>query len=110
VVGRFTAFRFTIDASAGQKVVLSRHAGAARFAFNQCLAIVKDGLDAKSRDASVVVPWSGFDQRVQPVEALGGRRSGGGWTVDTAGAATVHSTGLSWRTQVWQQGITYTRL
>jgi putative transposase len=60
-VGRFTAFRFTIDVSAGQAVVLARHAGAARFAFNQCLAMVKEGLDAKSRDVSVVVPWSGFD-------------------------------------------------
>jgi putative transposase len=103
VVGRFTAFRFTIDASAGQKLVLVRHAGAARFAFNLCLAMVKDALDAKSRDSSVVVPWSGFDL----INAFNGwKRSataGRVWTVDTAGAATVHSLGLSWRTQMCQQ-------
>ncbi|MFU8876363.1 helix-turn-helix domain-containing protein, partial [Micromonospora sp. SL4-19] len=40
-MGRFTAFRFTVDPSPSQLVVLARHTGAARFAFNQCLALVK---------------------------------------------------------------------
>jgi putative transposase len=60
-VGRFTAFRFTIAASAAQSVVLGRHAGAARLGFNQCLAMVKQALDARRLDGSVPVPWSGSD-------------------------------------------------
>jgi putative transposase len=103
VVGRFTAFRFTIDASAGQNVVLARHAGAARFAFNQCLAMVKDALDAKTRDSAVVVPWSGFDLINAFNQWKRSAAAGRVWTVDTAGTATVHSVGLSWRTQVCQQ-------
>jgi putative transposase len=102
-VARFTAFRFTIDASAAQKVVLARHAGAARFAFNQCLAMVKDALDAKSRDVSVVVPWSGFDLINAFNRWKRSAAAGRVWTVDTACTATVHSMGLSWRTQVCQQ-------
>ncbi|MGW5668745.1 helix-turn-helix domain-containing protein [Micromonospora sp. NPDC003776] len=53
VVGRFTAFRFTVDPSPSQMVVLGRHAGASRFAFNQCLALVKEALDARRRGGSV---------------------------------------------------------
>jgi putative transposase len=77
--------------------------GAARFAFNQCLAMVKDALDAKSRDASVVVPWSGFDLINAFNRWKRSAAAGRVWTVDTAGTATVHSMGLSWRTQVCQQ-------
>jgi len=58
---RFTAFQFTLEPSAGQGLVLGRHVGAARFAYNQCLALVKQALDARSRDGSARVPWSGFD-------------------------------------------------
>ncbi|WP_425570895.1 helix-turn-helix domain-containing protein [Rugosimonospora acidiphila] len=38
-MGRYTAFRFTVDASPRQAVMLARHAGAARFAYNQCLRL-----------------------------------------------------------------------
>ncbi|NUR48931.1 MAG: transposase, partial [Hamadaea sp.] len=104
-MSRFAAFRFTVDAPAGQLVVLGRHAGAARFAFNQCLAMVKDALDAraKSADGSVKVPWTGFDL----INAFNGwKRSaaaGRVWAVDSAGQATLHSTGLQWRSDVFQQ-------
>jgi putative transposase len=82
---------------------LARHAGAARFAFNQSLEIVKDALSARAVDASVVVPWSGFD----PINAfhrwkrsaVGGRLM----VVDTAGTAHVVATGLVWRGEVSQQ-------
>lgn len=47
LVGRHTGFRFTVDASPAQVAVLARHAGAARFAFSQCLALVKQALDAR---------------------------------------------------------------
>ncbi|WP_442799895.1 helix-turn-helix domain-containing protein [Nocardia sp. NBC_01730] len=36
-VVRHTSFRFCLDPTVEQRMVLSRHAGAARFAFNQCL-------------------------------------------------------------------------
>ncbi|WP_373319616.1 helix-turn-helix domain-containing protein, partial [Rugosimonospora africana] len=35
-VGRHTGFRFTLDPSPEQVGMLWRHAGAARFAYNQC--------------------------------------------------------------------------
>ncbi|MFU8851408.1 RNA-guided endonuclease InsQ/TnpB family protein [Micromonospora sp. SL1-18] len=102
-MGRFTAFRFTVDPSPSQVVVLARHAGAARFAFNQCLALVKEALDAKRRGGSVVVPWSGFDLinafNTWKCSVQAGRR----FVVDSAGSAEVVVTGLSWRAQVCQQ-------
>ncbi|MFU8851442.1 RNA-guided endonuclease InsQ/TnpB family protein [Micromonospora sp. SL1-18] len=102
-MGRFTAFRFTVDASPSQVVVLGRHAGAARFAFNQCLALVKEALDAKHRGGSVVVPWSGFDLinafNSWKTSAAAGRR----FVVDSAGSAETVVTGLSWRALVCQQ-------
>ncbi|NUR73817.1 MAG: IS200/IS605 family element transposase accessory protein TnpB [Hamadaea sp.] len=103
-MARFAAFRFTADASPSQLVVLGRHAGAARFAFNQCLAMVKDALDAKGKtaDGSVKVPWTGFDL----INAFNGwKRSAAGrvWVVDSSEQATMHSTGLRWRGEVCQQ-------
>jgi Helix-turn-helix domain len=41
---RHTAFRFCLDPTADQQVAFARHAGAARFAFNQCLQMVKSGI------------------------------------------------------------------
>ncbi|MFE9207150.1 helix-turn-helix domain-containing protein [Micromonospora sp. NPDC007230] len=52
-VGRFTAFRFTVGPSPSQVVVLARPAGAARFVFNQSLALVK------GRGDGVVVAGAG---------------------------------------------------
>jgi putative transposase len=60
-VARFTAFRFTLNPSPEQETQLWRHAGAARFAYNRCLGIVKQHLDARRLDASVEVPGTGFD-------------------------------------------------
>jgi putative transposase len=37
---RHTTFRFCLDPTVAQHEVLARHAGAARFAFNQCLRMV----------------------------------------------------------------------
>jgi len=82
---------------------LGRHVGASRFAYNQCLALVKHALDARSRDASVKVPWTGFDL----INAFNGwKRSGAAgrlFVVDPAGSTTVQVTGLVWRGQVHQQ-------
>jgi putative transposase len=84
--------------------VLARHAGARRFAFNQCLAMVKDGLDRRGRDgSSVVVPWSGFDLinafNAWKRSAAAGRVL----VVDAAGTVEVVATGLAWRGEVCQQ-------
>jgi putative transposase len=103
VVGRFTAFRFTLDPTADQVAVLRRHAGASRFAFNQCLAMVKDALDARRRDGVTVVPWSGFDLINAFNRWKRSADAGRVITVDTAGEATVVATGLSWRGEVLQQ-------
>jgi putative transposase len=103
VVGRHTGFRFTVDPSSEQAVVLARHAGAARFAYNQCLRLVRDALTARAADGSVVVPWSGFDL----INAFNGwKRSpaaGRVMVADPAGTVSVSATGLAWRTRVHQQ-------
>jgi len=86
-----------------QQLVLGRHVGAARFAYNQCLALVRQGLDARSVDASVRVPWTGFDL----INTFNGwkRSSSAGqvMVVDPAGVTTVVPTGLVWRGEVHQQ-------
>jgi putative transposase len=46
-VARFTTFRFCLNPTVGQELVLRRHAGAARFGYNQCLRLVKQALDGK---------------------------------------------------------------
>ncbi len=47
-MGRHTTFRYRLDPTVEQSVVLARHAGAARFAFNQCLRL---HLDARREPA-----------------------------------------------------------
>jgi hypothetical protein len=58
---RYTAFKFCLDPTTEQQCALARHAGAARFAYNQCLAMVKDALDARSTGAAVDVPFTAID-------------------------------------------------
>jgi putative transposase len=120
---RHTSFRFCLDPSVEQERVLSRHVGAARFAFNQTLRLHKDAYAAARRrhtpgtgtgpsaekpgdsgDPGVVwVPWSGFDlinafNKWKRSEAAGRR-----FLVDAAGRARVDATGLGWRDQVLAQ-------
>ncbi|MEU4339959.1 helix-turn-helix domain-containing protein [Nocardia sp. NPDC023852] len=45
-----------MDPTVEQRTVLSRHAGAARFAFNQCLHAVKSALTARKTEPRVSVP------------------------------------------------------
>ncbi|MEV6555328.1 RNA-guided endonuclease TnpB family protein [Nocardia sp. NPDC051756] len=102
-VVRHTSFRFCLDPTVEQQVVLSRHAGAARFAFNQCLGAVRSALTARKADPAVSVPWSGFDlinhfNRWKKTEDAGRV-----FTVDRAGTVVVGVTGLVWRSQVCQQ-------
>jgi putative transposase len=58
---RHTTFRFTLDPTSAQARMLARHAGASRFAYNQCLRLVTDALEKKISDPTLAVPWSGFD-------------------------------------------------
>ena len=60
-MSRQTTFKFCLDPTAEQREVLARHAGGSRFAFNQCLQMVKSSLTARKSDPSVNVPWTGFD-------------------------------------------------
>jgi IS605 OrfB family transposase len=81
-------------------VVLARHAGAARFAFNQCLRL---HLQARTQPDREVVPWTGFDF----INAFNAWKktsdAGRVFTVDSGGVAEVQATGLAWRREVCQQ-------
>ena len=50
-MSRHTTFSFCLDPTVEQREVLARHAGAARFAFNQCLRIVKAALTQRRADS-----------------------------------------------------------
>lgn len=52
------AYRFALDPTAAQERGLSSHAGAARFAYNFGLALVKERLDAQKTGEDVAAPWS----------------------------------------------------
>jgi putative transposase len=58
---RHTTFKFCLDPTVEQQDVLARHAGAARFAFNQTLRLVKTALSARKTNPGTDVPWTGFD-------------------------------------------------
>jgi putative transposase len=52
------AYRFALDPSVEQEQLLVSFTGAARFWFNQGLALVKERLNARDRGEDVRVPWS----------------------------------------------------
>jgi putative transposase len=87
VISRHTTFKFCLDPTVEQKEVVGRHAGAARFAFNQCLRIVKTTLSARKTDSDVEGPWTGFDL----INAFNAwkktEHAGRVFTVDTDGTA-----------------------
>ncbi|WP_446225644.1 helix-turn-helix domain-containing protein [Nocardia sp. IBHARD005] len=60
-MSRHTTFRYCLDPTVEQSVVLARHAGAARFAFNQSLAFVKLALTQRKTCPEHPVPWTRFD-------------------------------------------------
>jgi putative transposase len=83
--------------------VPARHAGASRFAFNQCLGLVKTALTERRTDPDIDVPWTGFDL----INAFNTWKktedAGRVFIVDTDGVAETVVTGLAWRTEVCQQ-------
>ncbi len=102
-MARHTTFKFCLDPTVEQRATLARHAGAARFAFNECLRMVKSGLTERKTDEHAEVPWSGFDL-INAFNAW--KRTGEAgrvFTVDAAGLASMVTTGLGWRHEVCQQ-------
>ena len=102
-MSRHTTFRFCLDPNDERQHLLTRHAGAARFAFNQCLRIVKDALSARLTNPSVDVPWTGFDL----INAFNSWKktpdAGRVFVVGEHDLPCVMATGLPWRTEVCQQ-------
>ncbi len=102
-MARHTTFRFCLDPTVEQHELLARHAGASRFAFNQCLAMVKTALIQRKSEPDTDVPWTGFDL-INAFNAWKKTQDAGRvFTVDTEGAVDTVVTGLSWRDQVCQQ-------
>ena len=58
---RHSTFKFCLNPTAEQHGILARRAGAARFAFNQCLHMVGSALAQHRTDPDVNVPWTGYD-------------------------------------------------
>ncbi len=102
-MSRHTSFKFCLDPTVGQLEALVRHAGAARFAFNQCLWMVKTALTERKRQPDTAVPWTGFDLINVFNSWKKSESAGRMFIVDTDGEATVAVTGLPWRTAVCQQ-------
>jgi putative transposase len=91
---RQTTFSFTLAPTVEQSAALCRHVGAARFAFNQCLRMVFNALEAKSDQPEARVPWSGFDL----INAFNAWKRSAEAGVDADGKP-----GLVWRDEVCAQ-------
>ena len=102
-MARHTTFRFCLDPTVEQYEMLARHAGASRFAFNQCLQLVKTALTRRRTDQDVEVPWTGFDLINEFNAWKKTEDAGRVFTVDSEGVADTVVTGLSWRREVCQQ-------
>jgi putative transposase len=103
VMARQTSFRFTAVAYPALDAAFARHAGAARFAYNESLRAVKAALDARSANPAVKVPWSGFDLIKHFNAWKRSEAAGRVWAVDCAGATELAKTGLVWRDEVCAQ-------
>jgi putative transposase len=102
-MSRHTTFKFCLDPTVVQSEVLSRHAGASRFAFNQCLQMVKTALTQRRTDPDTHVPWTEFDL-INAFNAWKKTEAAGRvLVVDGDGVAEIMVTGLPWRSQVCQQ-------
>jgi putative transposase len=100
---RHTTFRFALAPTPAQAAMLARHAGASRFAYNQCLRLVTDALASKRTDPQVRVPWSGFDL-INACNAWKRSEAAGRiFVVAPDGTITKQVTGLAWRHEVSAQ-------
>jgi putative transposase len=100
---RYTTFRFALAPTPLQVAMLARHAGASRFAYNQCLRLVRDALEAKRAGTQVLVPWSRFDL-INGFNAWKHSQAAGRIFVAASdGTVTQQVTGLMWRHAVSAQ-------
>jgi putative transposase len=103
LMSRHTTFRFCLDPTVQQQQMLTRHAGASRFAFNQCLRLVKTALTQTQNGADTHVPWSRFDL-INAFNAWKKSEAAGRlFAVNGVGDVQALVTGLSWRNDVCQQ-------
>jgi putative transposase len=104
-MSRHTTFKFCLAPTVEQHELLARHAGAARFAFNQCLGMVKTALSRRRADPAIEVPWTGFDL----INAFNAWKktadAGRVFIVDTDGVSQHVVNGLAWRSEVCQQAF-----
>ena len=97
---RHTTFRFALAPTPAQEAMLARHAGASRFAYNQCLRLVTDALAATRAERQAKVPWSGFDL-INAFNAWKRSEAAGRLFVAASdGTITNQVTGLGWRHEV----------
>src|SRR6516164_6531357 len=102
-MSRHTTFKFCLDPTLEQGVLLARHVGAARFAFNECLRMVKTALEQREADPNLDVPWTGFDL-INAFNAWKKTEDAGRvFTVNGQGTVDTAVTGLRWRREVCQQ-------
>ena len=100
---RHTTFRFALAPTPAQAAMLVRHAGASRFAYNQCLRLVADSLADKRADPNFKFPWSGFDL-INAFNAWKRSEAAGRMFVAAPdGTITRQVTGLGWRHEVSAQ-------
>src|SRR5215212_5060403 len=100
---RHTTFRFALAPTPAQVAKLARHAGASRFAYNQCLRLVIDALAAKRAEPQVKVPWSGLDL-INAFNAWKRSEAAGRvFVAEPDGTITKQVTGLGWRHEVSAQ-------
>jgi putative transposase len=100
---RHTTFQFALAPTPAQAAVLTRHAGASRFAYNQCLRLVTDGLAVRRSNPHARVPWSGFDLINAFNAWKRSENAGRVFVVTPDGTATKQVTGLGWRGEVSAQ-------
>lgn len=91
---RFTSFSFTLRPTPSEEQALLRHAGAARFAYNQGVALLNAAYQAHKADAAIHVPYSGFDL----INAFNAWKRSPEAGVDADGKP-----GLAWRDEVLAQ-------
>jgi putative transposase len=100
---RHTTFRFALNPTPTQQGALARHAGASRYAYNQCLRTVTDAIQARKRDPRVKVPWSGFDLINSFNAWKKSEDAGRVFIAAPDGTIVKQVTGLCWRQEVSAQ-------
>lgn len=100
---RYTTFRFALDPTPAQEQALARHAGASRFAYNQCLELVTGALTRAKVDPSSPVPWTQFDLINAFNAWKRSEEAGRIFVVDRDGSTSKCVTGLAWRGEVSAQ-------